>query len=271
MKEDEYAVVIFKKPSVRSLVLWGILIFMLLSYRENVITVFSNKLKPIYSADVSSQSIGLTFDISWGENTAVPILDILKQEGIKATFFLSSPWAGKHEQIVQRMVADGHEIGSHGNRHIDLNTLSSSEIEQEIKTAETVLETISNQKINLIRTPNGAYDNKVIDTANKLGYKVIQWSIDSLDWKRPGPNAVINNVLNGLKPGSGAKPGDIILFHASDSAPDTVQALPTIIKNLKAKGYSLVTIGELLNQANKTWPPESNLLPDSKNKAASSP
>jgi Predicted xylanase/chitin deacetylase len=257
-------IVFLKKPSGRNLILWGILIFILLSYRENVISVFSNKLKPIYSANVSSQAIGITFDISWGEKTASPILDILKQEGIKATFFLSSPWASKHEQIVQRMVADGHEIGSHGNRHINLNTLSSNDIEQEIKTAETVLETISHQKINLIRTPNGAYDNKVIDTANKLGYKVIQWSVDSLDWKRPGPNAVINNVLNGLKPGNGAKPGDIILFHASDSAPDTVQALPTVIKSLKAKGYSLVPIGELLNQSSETWPPESNLLPESK-------
>lgn len=256
-------IVVLKKPSGRSLILWGILIFMLFAYRENVISVFSNKLKPIYSANVSSQAIGLTFDISWGENTAIPILDILKKEGIRATFFLSSPWAGKHEQIVQRMVADGHEIGSHGNRHIDLNTLSANEIEQEIKTAEAVLETISNQKINLIRAPNGAYDNKVIDTANRLGYKVIQWSVDSLDWKRPGPDAVINNVLNGLKPGNGAKPGDIILFHASDSAPDTVQALPAVIKNLKAKGYLLIPIGELLKQSSETWPPESNLPSES--------
>ena len=252
-------IIVLKKPSVRNLILWGILIFVLLSYRENVISVFSNKLKPIYSANITSQAIGLTFDISWGEETASPILDILKQEGIKATFFLSSPWASKHEQLVQRMVADGHEIGSHGNRHIDLNTLGPLEIEQEIKTAQTVLETLSHQKINLIRTPNGAYDNKVIDVANTLGYKVIQWSVDSLDWKRPGANAVINNVLNGIKPGKGAKPGDIILFHASDSAPDTVQALPTVIRSLKVKGYSLVPISELLRQASETWPPESNL------------
>lgn len=252
-------IIIFKHPSWRNIALWGILLFVLIAYRENVTSVFSGKLKPIYSTTVNTQAIGLTFDISWGEKTAEPILDILQQEGIHATFFLSSPWAEKHQKLVQRIVAEGHEIGSHGNRHIDLNTLGAGEIEHEITTAQQVLEQISGQKVRLIRTPNGAYDNKVISTANKLGYRVIQWSVDSLDWKRPGPNAVVNNVLNGIRSGGGAKAGDIILFHASDSAPDTIQALPTVIQRLKAKGHTLIPVGQLLSQASSTWPPESNL------------
>lgn len=249
--------VIFKRPSWRNLALWGILLFVMIAYRDNVTSVFSGKLKPIYSTTVNSQVIGLTFDISWGEKTAEPILDILKKEGVHATFFLSSPWAEKHQEIVKRIVADGHEIGSHGNRHIDLNTLSAAEIEQEILTAQLALEQISGQKVRLIRAPNGAYDNKVISTANNLGYRVIQWSVDSLDWKRPGPEAVINNVLNGIRSGGGAKAGDIILFHASDSAPDTIQALPTVLQRLKSNGYTLMPIGQLLNQSSNTWPPES--------------
>lgn len=252
-------IIIFRRPSWRNIALWGILLFILIAYRENVTSVFSGKLKPIYSTNVNTQVIGLTFDISWGEKTAEPILNILKQEGVHATFFLSSPWAEKHQQLVQRMVADGHEIGSHGNRHIDLNTLGSGEIEHEITSAQQVLEQLSGQKVRLIRAPNGAYDNKVISTANKLGYRVIQWSVDSLDWKRPGPSAVINNVLNGIHSEGGAKAGDIILFHASDSAPDTIQALPTIIQRLKTKGYTLIPVGQLLSEANSTWPPESNL------------
>ncbi|SPF33143.1 Polysaccharide deacetylase family protein [Candidatus Desulfosporosinus infrequens] len=260
-------IVIFKRPSWRNIALWGILLFVIIAYRENVTSVFSGKLKPIYSTTVNTQAIGLTFDISWGEKTAEPILDILKKEGVHATFFLSSPWAEKHQQLVQRIVAEGHEIGSHGNRHIDLNTLGAGEIEHEITTAQQVLEKISGQKVRLIRTPNGAYDNKVISTANRLGYRVIQWSVDSLDWKRPGPSAVINNVLNGIRSGGGAKAGDIILFHASDSAPDTIQALPTVIERLKAKGHTLIPVGQLLSQASSTWPPES-VLKDGANPAA---
>ncbi len=251
-------VVIFKKPSWRNIVLWTVLLFVFFAYRENVVSVFTGKLKPIYSAHVQSNVIAISFDISWGDNTPEPILNILKQKEVKATFFLSSPWASKHDQLVKRMVTDGHEIGSHGNRHVDLNTLSPTELEKEILTAQKVLEDLSGQKVQLLRAPNGAYDNKVISVSDKLGYKVIQWSVDSLDWKRPGPNAVVNNVLQG-KNGQGAKPGDIILFHASDSAPDTVKALPIVIDALKHKGYSLVPVGELLRQSTSTWPPESNL------------
>lgn len=251
--------VVFKRPSWRNVILWGVLLFVVMAYRDNVISVFTGKLKPIYSAQVTTQEIGLTFDISWGENTAEPILNILKEKGIHATFFLSSPWAAKHEELIKRMVSEGHEIGSHGNRHVDLNTLSPGELEREILTSQEVLEKISGQKISLLRPPNGAYDNKVISVSHNLGYKVIQWSVDSLDWKRPGPEAVINNVLNGIRNGHGAQPGDIILFHASDSAPDTIKALPVVIDQLKAKNYSLVPVGQLLKSASKTWPPESNL------------
>lgn len=257
-------IIILRRPPLRNLILYGILFFVLIAYRDNVMSVFSGKLKPIYSANVTNTAIGITFDISWGEKTAEPILDILKQEKIQATFFLSSPWAAKHPELIRRMVADGHEIGSHGNRHIDLNTLGPSEIQKEISTAQTVLEELSGQKVRLIRAPNGAYDNKVISVAQQMGYKVIQWSVDSLDWKRPGPAAVINNVINGIRPGQGAKPGAIILFHASDSAPDTIGALPTVIKTLKAKGYELVPVGKLLNEATSTWPPESNLKAEEK-------
>jgi len=252
-------IIIFKRPSWRNIALWGVLFFVLIAYRETATSVFSGKLKPIYKANVTTPAIALTFDISWGENTAEPILDILKQEGIHATFFLSSPWADKHQALVQRMVKEGHEIGSHGNRHIDLNTLGTQELEKEITTAQQVLEKITGHPVRLIRAPNGAYNNKVISTADKLGYRVIQWSVDSLDWKRPGSSAIINNVLNGIKSGTGAKPGDIILFHASDSAPDTPQALPVVLQSLKSKGYSLMPVGQLLDKASSTWPPESIL------------
>lgn len=257
-------IVMLRRPPLRNVILYGILLFVLIAYRDNVLSVFAGKLKPIYAVNVTNQAIGITFDISWGEKTAEPILDILKQEKVQATFFLSSPWAAKHPELVQRMVADGHEIGSHGNRHIDLNTLGPAEIQKEIVSAQTVLENLSGQKVRLIRAPNGAYDNKVISVAQKLDYRVIQWSVDSLDWKRPGPAAVIHNVLDGIRPGQGAKPGAIILFHASDSAPDTIGALPTVIRMLKGKGYDLIPVGKLLNGAASTWPPESNLKPEEK-------
>ncbi len=236
-----------------------ILSLIILGAQNSVRSVVSTTLKPIYSAKVNNNRIAITFDISWGNQNILPILDILNSEKVKATFFLSSPWAEDHPEFVSQIVANGHEIGSHGRRHVDFNTLSESALIKELELSKEVLERMTNQKITLLRPPNGAYDTRVISTANKQGYRVIQWSVDSLDWKKPGADMVIEYVIKGRKSNNGASPGDIILFHASDSAPDTPLALPTIIKTLKEKNYELVPVGILLKDAQETWPPESNL------------
>jgi peptidoglycan/xylan/chitin deacetylase (PgdA/CDA1 family) len=140
-----------------------------------------------------------------------------------------------------------------------LNTLSEAELTKELAISKGVLENLTGQKINLLRPPNGAYDNRVISIANEQGYRVIQWSVDSLDWKRPGVEAIVNNIINGRQKNKGASPGDILLFHASDSAPDTPNALPIILKTLKGKKYELVPVGILLQNAKESWPPGSSL------------
>ncbi len=236
-----------------------ILSLIVVSNQERVSSVIAKNLKPIYSVKTDAPQIAITFDISWGEENVLPILEILKAENIKATFFLSSPWAEKKPELVKAIIAGGHEIGSHSRRHVDLNKLSEAELGKELDMSKEVLEKLSGQKIDLLRPPNGAYDNQVISVANARGYHVIQWSVDSLDWKRPGADAIINYVINGRSKNKGASPGAIILFHASDSAPDTPKALSTIIKTLKAKNYALVSVGVLLKNAEESWPPGSSL------------
>lgn len=253
-------VVTIRRPRFRALFLAAILLTGFFAYEDtNYLHVFSQKLKPIYSVETDNKEIAISFDISWGDDNVIPVLNILKQNGVRATFFLSGPWAKKHPDLVQRMVADKQEIASHGNQHIDLNTLGKQEIKNEILQAHKDLLEVSGKEAKLIRAPNGAYDNKVISAASEVGYRVIQWSTDSLDWKRPGPAAVVNNVLNGHRPGQGVKPGAIVLFHASNSAPDTVPALPIVLKKLKEQGYTLLPVSELLARGKTTWPPESKL------------
>lgn len=239
----------------------GLLVLMLAlaGNREQILTVITHNLKPIYAVKTDTEQIALTFDISWGKENVLPVLEILKAENVKATFFLSSPWSEKEQELVKAIVDGGHEIGSHGRRHIDLNTISEAELMKELALSRESLEKITGQKITLLRPPNGAYDNEMIGVANREGYHVIQWSVDSLDWKRPGPEAILNNIINGRGKQKGASPGDILLFHASDSAPDTPKALPAVIKTLKSKNYQLVPVGELLKNATASWPPGSSL------------
>lgn len=195
----------------------------------------------IYSVDTDKKQVALTFDISWGEERAGPILDVLEQKELKkATFFLSSPWAESHPDIVKRIVDMGYEIGSHGHRHENYSSLSDEEIREQITKAHSILTEVTGKEPNLIRYPNGDFDQRVLKIADKLGYKSIQWDTDSLDWMNPGTEKIIQRVV------SKAHPGDIILMHASDSCKQTHEALPTIIDELRNKGYEFVTVSELI-------------------------
>lgn len=211
--------------------------------RENIVVLTTGKSGPnaVYKVDTKEKKLSLTFDISWGEERAGPILDILEKKGVKkATFFLSSPWSQSHPDIVKRIKDMGYEIGSHGHKHVNYSSLSDEEIQAQISKSHGILKDLTGTNPNLIRTPNGDFDKRVLRIADKMGYTVIQWDTDSKDWMNPGTEQIVNNVLKK------AHPGDIILLHASDSCKQTHLALPTIIDKLRGEGYEFVSVSELL-------------------------
>jgi len=195
---------------------------------------------PVYKVETNKKVVALTFDLSWGTNTYKPILKTLKAENIKATFFLSGPWAKTHPEIVQEIVKGGHEIGSHGHRHVNYTSLSPAEIKKEVKLAEDSIKDVSGITTTLIRLPNGDYNKEVIKTLREIDYTAVQWSVDSLDWKNPGEETIYNRVTTKIHPGA------IILMHASDTCKQTGQVLPKVIKELKRQGYTFTTISKLL-------------------------
>jgi len=210
--------------------------------RDNI-TVFMQEPGPaaVFKVETDRPVLALTFDISWGDVHAGPIIDTLLENGVKkATFFLSSPWAEQHPDIVQKIVNAGFEIGSHGHKHDNYSQMTDEEITRQLRTAHTILTETAGREPKLLRLPNGDFDKRVLAIADRMGYTVIQWDTDSQDWTNPGVNRIVGNVV------SRAHPGDIILMHASDSARQTREALPQIIEALRAKGYEFVTVSELL-------------------------
>ncbi|WEK53772.1 MAG: polysaccharide deacetylase family sporulation protein PdaB [Candidatus Cohnella colombiensis] len=211
--------------------------------KDNISVFAMQSPTAIYSVPTERKVVALTFDISWGEKRAEPILEILKNKGVEnVTFFLSSPWSKTHPELVKKIVDEGYEIGSHGHKHDNYSQYSDAEIRKQIMTADGILKEMTGKSPTLIRTPNGDFDKRVLKIAEELQYKVIQWDTDSLDWKNPGVNTIINRVV------TKAHPGDIILLHASDSCKQTHEALPVIIDQLRAKGYEFVTVSQLIDQ-----------------------
>jgi len=196
---------------------------------------------PIFYVRTDQRQVALTFDISWGEKTWPLVLPVLQEHGVRSTFFLSGPWSERHSEAVRSIVEDGHEIASHGHKHENLSPFDGEHIDDNIRTAHEILKRISGQTPRFFRPPNGDYDDLVVGTARELGYETVIWSVDSLDWKNPGVDFMVERVLKQVFPGA------ILLFHASDSCEQTHLALPEVITGLEEAGYQLVTLGELVD------------------------
>ncbi|PID50892.1 MAG: hypothetical protein CR980_01285 [Propionibacteriales bacterium] len=186
----------------------------------------------------TKKCIALTFDDGPGEQTA-KLLDILNSRGAHATFFLLGQNAKRLPDNV-KLIANtpGMEIANHSWSHPNLRTRSSQKVKWQLAKTNEVLEQLSGQKVTLHRPPYGSHNKRIDKLVGAQGMSVIMWDVDTLDWKHR------NTATNVKKAVSGAKAGNIILMH-SIHAP-SVAAVPKIVDQLQAKGFTLVTVTELL-------------------------
>jgi peptidoglycan/xylan/chitin deacetylase (PgdA/CDA1 family) len=163
---------------------------------------------------------------------------------VLATFFVCGYWVDKYPDEVKKLYEAGHTIGNHSNTHPHSSKLSLEENKQEIMEVHKKVKDLLGVDINLYRPPFGEYNDTVINAAESCGYYPIQWDVDSLDWKNYGVEAEVNQVLNHKHLGNGS----IILFH--NDAKFTPDALESIIKGLRDKGYEIVPISDLIHKDN---------------------
>jgi peptidoglycan-N-acetylglucosamine deacetylase len=198
------------------------------------------------SLSTPDKIIALTFDDGpWGKTTE-QVLDILKKEDIKATFF----WIGKHlqryPQIARRVIAEGHVVGNHtwSHRYSDMDRTTAA---HEIDDTTALIEQTTGAKTLLFRPPGGRLKNGLAEYAETLDDSVILWSVPSADTL---PNTSIQTLINNVL--DRATSGGIVLLH--DGGGDrrkTVAALPIIVAKLKEQGYQFVTIPELLQKSDQ--------------------
>ncbi|MFC4025590.1 polysaccharide deacetylase family sporulation protein PdaB [Oceanobacillus longus] len=212
--------------------------------KDMVFSVFSND-RPVAlsKGNADEPNIALTFNISWGEEKALDILDQLKNEQVQATFFVSGEWAERHPEILEKITEGQHELGMLGYRYKSYLDQEIDQVRKDLLYARDIFKKLGYEDVNLLRTPNGHFNEEIIELAEGLEFEVIHWNINPNDWENPGTTKIVDTVMKDTTN------GDIILLHASDAAKQTADALKTIIPGLKNKGFQLVSISELINQA----------------------
>jgi peptidoglycan/xylan/chitin deacetylase (PgdA/CDA1 family) len=188
---------------------------------------------------VDGPYIAMTFDDGPHATNTAKLLDMAAKRHIKLTFFVLGECIERNPTVLQREVAEGHEIGNHSWSHPNLAKLSDEAVRSQLQRTEDIIVKTTGVKPTLMRPPYGELTKRQRSLVNHdFGYKVILWDVDPLDWKRPGPSVVASRIIAGTHSGS------IILSH--DIHPPTIEAMPQVFDALLAKGFKFVTVSELL-------------------------
>lgn len=193
----------------------------------------------LYGVAGAGKLIALTFDDGPKPET-ISLLDALKQIGVKATFFVVGKQAETYPQILKRIDAEGHEIQNHTYGHRALEYLSGREIEQELFKCAAVVRSITGKGMNMLRPPGARYDRLVGEVVRRYGMRLVFWTTNCVALEGTARERMTNYVV------SSAKPGAIVLMHNVDRV--TLGALPAIVDALRQRGYSFVTLSELINR-----------------------
>ncbi len=195
-----------------------------------------------------SHQIALTFDDGPQSPYTEEILDILKKENIPATFFILGKYAEKNPNLVKRIVTEGHAIGNHGWSHIPLAFKNREFIQTEIESWEKVMSPWGEQPYKIFRASHGWKNPWLVSILHQKGYQLIGWNVGVWDSDKPGKDVLLERLNANLDEGS------IILLHDGDGDHEgadrsqTVAILPELIRECRSRGYTFVTIPEMMNK-----------------------
>ena len=200
------------------------------------------KYKGKYIGDTSQKIIFLTFDEGYENGYTGQILDVLKANNVKAAFFITGPYLKEHQDLVRRMVDEGHTVGNHTIHHPSLAEIGEAQIEEEVLGLDRAFSEKFGKRMVFLRPPKGEYTEQSLNITSKLGYVNLFWSFAYDDWHRDkirGPKYAYDIVMRNLHN------GEIMLLHAVSK--DNADALDMIIKGVRAQGYEFGDVESLAN------------------------
>lgn len=183
----------------------------------------------------SPKYVALTFDDGPSGSITAELLEGLQQRNAKATFFLCGYRMKEYPGAVEKILADGHEIGCHGFSHKNMQMLSHRDIAGEIMDMEALLP--EGTAVHFLRPPGGCCGENVMQVAAARGMPILEWSVDPRDWETGDMETVVQRILTHVKD------GDVILMH--DMSQSSVAAALRVVDVLQQRGYRFLTVSEL--------------------------
>lgn len=192
-----------------------------------------------YKGDLDEKIVAFACNVDWGTEEIPKMLKIFEDNNINISYFVTGKWAEKNEDMLREIHNSGHEIGNHGYQHIDYDKLDYESNKNEISKAHNIIKETINLEPRYFAPPSGAYNDNTVKAAKDLNYKLIMWSIDTIDWRQDSTkDVIIKRVTDKIHDSA------IILMHPKE---ETVKALPEIIDFLNKNGYKIGKINDVIN------------------------
>jgi len=202
----------------------------------NAVTTSTNS-GAIYRGNSEKKTASIMINVYWGTEYIEPILNILKENDIKTTFFVGGYWVAKNTETLLKIYNEGHEIANHGYNHKDHDKISESQNRDEILYNHKIVNQVLGIDMTLFAPPSGAYNSTTIKVASDLGYKTIMWSKDTIDWRDHDTDLIVTRATKNIQN------GDLILAHPTEN---TVKALQQIIDAYKKADIKLTRVSETI-------------------------
>lgn len=194
--------------------------------------------EPLRTGDRDSGKIAIQCNVAWGEEYLPEMLAVLEEKGVTITFNILGQWAEVRPESLQLIASAGHELGNHGYHHKNYSELSAEEVKEEITTSADLIEELTGVRPAIFAPPSGDYDEECVRAAQELGNTVVLWSVDTIDWRRDGAQAILDRVFRD------PQAGDMILMHP---VKETAEVLGEIIDGLRERGLEPCRVSDVVN------------------------
>ncbi|MEH7083183.1 polysaccharide deacetylase family protein [Neobacillus drentensis] len=194
---------------------------------------------PIYKGNPDKPMVSFIINVAWGNEYLSEMLATLKRHNVSASFFLEGNWTKKNPDLAKLIVSSGHEVGNHSYSHPDMKQLTAARAREQIVKTNEIIEAATGKKCVWFAPPSGSYRDETVKVAAEFNMKTVMWTVDTVDWRKPTPNALVSRVMSKIDNGS------MVLMHPTES---TAKSLDRLITQIKQKNLKIGTVSELLSE-----------------------